>query len=108
MSEVAIILFTVALTVWTYWCTRGVDGHIKGAYIGAALFAIIYAGIAYQFPHSPFAGSALHLLIFEVAAIAVILCFSQVDEMAGMLEFLMPVLVFFITLAGFVVRIVKG
>ncbi len=93
-------LYAVFAAAWTYWCTRGRDGHLVAAIVGFVLFAILYWLTLYR--HRPIAVGILlwYLVILEVAVAIALVINPQLDEMGGMLNLLIPIIVLGIVLGG--------
>ncbi len=97
--------YTVFVAVWTYWCTRGRDGHLMATIVGFSVFGILYGFTIYW--HRPITASTKlwHLVIFEVAVTIALLVNPQLDEMGGMLNLLIPSIVLAIVLGGLILSL---
>jgi hypothetical protein len=91
---------TVATGFWTYWCSRGSDGKVNAAFVGFAVLGLIYCILTwYSGPFRPVA-ALVHLIILEVAVVLALLVNPQLEEMAGMLNFIIPALAAAVVICG--------
>lgn len=93
--------YTVLVAVWTYWCTRGPDGHFVAATVGFGVLGVLYWLAIYRYRPVTW-NSLIHLLILELATVLTLLVNPELDEMAGMLNLWIPFLVLQIVLGGLI------
>ncbi|MEX0936655.1 MAG: hypothetical protein WDZ59_02265 [Pirellulales bacterium] len=87
---------------WTYRCTRGSDGELVDTFVGFGIFGIVYwLTVYWQRPVKPHA-VLWHFVAFELAAVVALVVNPQLDEMGGMLNTIIPMLIAIIAIGGFI------
>ncbi len=95
-------LYVVSVAVWTYWCTRGRDGHLVATIVGFGVLGILYWLAVYCYRPISVGTLVWHLMILEFAVIIALVVNPQLDEMGGILNLLIPFLVLAIVLGGLI------
>lgn len=96
-------LYALSVAVWTYWCTRGRDGHLVATIVGFSVLGILYWFALYW--HRPITVGTLlwHFVVCELAAAIALVVNPQLDEMGGILNLLIPSIVLAIVLGALIV-----
>ncbi len=92
--------YATFVLIWTYGCSRGSDGNLVAAIAGFSLFAILYWADIYRRRPIPLRVSFLHLAVFDISAITALALNPQLDELGGVLNFLIPTLASIAPLGG--------
>ena len=97
--------YAFVIGVWTYMCTRGSDGELVAALAGLGLRGVAYwAGMVYS-GRVHIVASLKHLAILEAVAVLALMVHPQLDEMGGMLNIIIPAVVFAIVIGGLLARL---
>ncbi len=113
MAAVKKINFSGRLWIWpmalvagilAYWFTRGPDGELLASLAGFGVWGIIYCTFMWFGGHASLLKSLSHLVITESVVIVALVIDPELDEMAGLLNYLIPAMVAIMVGIGWVVQ----
>jgi hypothetical protein len=99
---ILICLYAIIVSFWSYRCTRGPDGNLVATVVGFCVLATIYWIIIFLNSPMKLASLAKHLLLFEFGVTISLSANPELEEMGGILNIIIPIIVFIIVIMGLI------
>lgn len=93
-------LYATVAALLAYWCSRGSDGELVAALIGFGVLGVIYCVLLRRGARVRAMTGVVHFVVIEVAVIVALAIDPQLEEMGGILNYLIPAYVAVIVMAG--------
>ncbi|HOD79998.1 MAG: hypothetical protein BWX88_03393 [Planctomycetes bacterium ADurb.Bin126] len=100
--------FAVAAAFLAYWCSRGSDGRLVGSIVGFGLLGLAYWAVLWFSGRSTVLTALLHLAVMETAVVIALAVNPQLEEMGGILNYLIPAFIAVIVGVGWLAALSRS
>ncbi|MCC7193619.1 MAG: hypothetical protein IT444_12655 [Phycisphaeraceae bacterium] len=100
--------FAIVAAVLAYWCSRGSDGRLVGSLVGFGTLGLIYWTLLWFSGRPSILAALWHLVVLEIAVIIALAVNPQLEEMGGMLNYMIPSFVAIIVVVGWLLLLSRA